>query len=160
MSTEPKLEPEKIAVEQGNGSSEAPSVVSDELFANPTGINEKALVRRLDLKLLPPLTLLYLLSFLDRSNGQSPVFICPFVEGGVLILMAVGNAKLEGLATDLHITGNQYLFTLTIYFIGYVSLEQLQRGEWRVVLTMERSSSKFPATLSSNVPHQSSGSQP
>jgi hypothetical protein len=43
--------------------------------------------------------------------------------------MAVGNAKLEGLATDLHITGNQYLFTLTIYFIGYVGLEQLQQGD-------------------------------
>jgi hypothetical protein len=33
-------------------------------------INEKALVRRLDYKLLPPLTILYLLSFLDRSNGK------------------------------------------------------------------------------------------
>jgi hypothetical protein len=32
-------------------------------------INEKALLRKLDLRLLPPLTLLYLLSFLDRSNG-------------------------------------------------------------------------------------------
>ncbi|PQE23449.1 MFS transporter protein [Rutstroemia sp. NJR-2017a BBW] len=31
----------------------------------------------------------------------------------------VGNAKLEGLATSLNITGNQYLLTLTIYFIGY-----------------------------------------
>jgi len=30
---------------------------------------EKALVRKLDLHLLPILTLLYLLSFLDRSNG-------------------------------------------------------------------------------------------
>ena len=34
-----------------------------------SGINEKALLRRLDLKLLPAVTLLYLLSFLDRSNG-------------------------------------------------------------------------------------------
>jgi hypothetical protein len=33
------------------------------------GINEKALLRKLDLRLLPPLTILYLLSFLDRSNG-------------------------------------------------------------------------------------------
>lgn len=32
-------------------------------------INRKAFLRKLDLKLLPPLTLLYLLSFLDRSNG-------------------------------------------------------------------------------------------
>lgn len=33
------------------------------------GINEKALLRKLDLRLLPALTVLYLLSFLDRSNG-------------------------------------------------------------------------------------------
>lgn len=43
---------------------------SDDSFTNPTGINEKSLVRKLDFKLLPPLTLLYLLSFLDRSNGM------------------------------------------------------------------------------------------
>ena len=35
------------------------------------GINEKALLRKLDFKLLPAVTLLYLLSFLDRSNGNS-----------------------------------------------------------------------------------------
>jgi hypothetical protein len=34
------------------------------------GVNEKALLRKLDLKLLPALTFLYLLSFLDRSNGS------------------------------------------------------------------------------------------
>lgn len=45
------------------------------------GINEKALLRKLDYRLLPPLTLLYLLSFLDRSN--------------------VGNARLEGMTTDI-----------------------------------------------------------
>ena len=33
-------------------------------------INEKALLRKIDLKLLPAVTLLYLLSFLDRSNGK------------------------------------------------------------------------------------------
>ena len=40
------------------------------------GVNEKSLVRKLDRTLLPALTLLYLLSFLDRSNGtpsSSPV---------------------------------------------------------------------------------------
>ncbi|KAJ8064815.1 hypothetical protein OCU04_007123 [Sclerotinia nivalis] len=88
------------ANENGNGND---SEVSDESFANPTGINEKALIRKLDWKLLPALTLLYLLSFLDRSN--------------------IGNAKLDGLAKSLHITGNQYLLTLTIYFIGYVLFE-------------------------------------
>ena len=33
-------------------------------------ISEKALLRKLDIRLLPGLTVLYLLSFLDRSNGM------------------------------------------------------------------------------------------
>lgn len=33
-------------------------------------INEKKLLRKIDLRLLPAVGLLYLLSFLDRSNGQ------------------------------------------------------------------------------------------
>lgn len=65
-------ENEKVALEGQNrsGHSSPPSVNSDEEFANPSGINEKALIRKLDFKLLPPLTLLYLLSFLDRSNSE------------------------------------------------------------------------------------------
>jgi hypothetical protein len=39
------------------------------LDAEASGINEKALLRKLDWKLLPAVSLLYLLSFLDRSNG-------------------------------------------------------------------------------------------
>jgi hypothetical protein len=35
-----------------------------------SGINEKALLRKLDWKLLPAVSLLYLLSFLDRANGR------------------------------------------------------------------------------------------
>ncbi|KAL5342412.1 major facilitator superfamily domain-containing protein [Aspergillus crustosus] len=64
----------------------SPAESNVDLFAD---INEKALVRRLDYKLLPPLTILYLLSFLDRSN--------------------VGNARLEGLTDDVGMSGNQYL---------------------------------------------------
>jgi MFS family permease len=67
------------------------------------GINEKALLRKLDRKLLPALTFLYLLSFLDRSN--------------------VGNARIEGLTADLHMTGNEYLTGLTLFFVGYVIFE-------------------------------------
>ena len=73
MSLPPAQDEKKVTLEdQGNEHNDAPSLVSDESFTNPTGINEKALLRRLDLKLLPPLTLLYLLSFLDRSNSNLP----------------------------------------------------------------------------------------
>ena len=66
-------------------------------------INERALLRKIDWRLLPAVGILYLLSFLDRSN--------------------VGNARIEGLAADLHMTGNQYLTGLTLYFVGYVIFE-------------------------------------
>ncbi|KAK4038879.1 major facilitator superfamily domain-containing protein [Parachaetomium inaequale] len=66
-------------------------------------VDEKALLRKIDWRLLPAVGILYLLSFLDRSN--------------------VGNARIEGLADDLHMTGNQYLTGLTLYFIGYVLFE-------------------------------------
>ncbi|KAL4986179.1 major facilitator superfamily domain-containing protein [Aspergillus falconensis] len=57
---------------------------------------EESLLRKLDYKLLPPLTILYLLSFLDRSNG---------------------------LTDDVGMSGNQYLTGLTLYFVGYVVFE-------------------------------------
>lgn len=72
-------------------------------------INESALLRKLDWRLLPAVGILYLLSFLDRSN--------------------VGNARIEGLATDLGMTGNQYLTGLTLYFVGYVIFEVSVAGE-------------------------------
>jgi hypothetical protein len=43
--------------------------LSDETGA-ATPVNEKALLRKLDLRLLPAVGILYLLSFLDRSNGM------------------------------------------------------------------------------------------
>lgn len=55
---------------------------------------EQRLVRKLDARLLPILTILYLLSFLDRSN--------------------IGNAKLDGLTTDLKMTQAGYLDALTL----------------------------------------------
>ena len=39
-------------------------------------INEKALLRKIDAQLLPAVGILYLLSFLDRSNGKSSIAYC------------------------------------------------------------------------------------
>ena len=58
---------EKVFPESGADSVSKGSVLTDN---NPDGITDKAILRKLDWKLLPPLILLYLLSFLDRSNGE------------------------------------------------------------------------------------------
>lgn len=66
-------------------------------------INEKALIRKIDYRLVPWLALLYLLSFLDRTN--------------------IGNANLFGLSKDLKLTTVEYNTCLAIFFAFYVMFE-------------------------------------
>ncbi|KAK5272994.1 hypothetical protein LTR99_002388 [Exophiala xenobiotica] len=66
---------------------------------------DRKLLWKLDLQLIPWLTLLYLIAFLDRTN--------------------IGNAKIDGLQEDLNMTSNQYNNTLTIFFISYSVFEPL-----------------------------------
>ncbi|KIK98464.1 hypothetical protein PAXRUDRAFT_31147 [Paxillus rubicundulus Ve08.2h10] len=57
------------------------------------------LLRKLDWHLLPLVSSLYLLSFLDRSN--------------------VGNAKVAGMSTDLNLVGFRYNIAAAVFFILY-----------------------------------------
>ncbi|KAI4627897.1 hypothetical protein J4E80_002032 [Alternaria sp. BMP 0032] len=66
-------------------------------------LDEKKILRKMDLRLIPMLALLYLLSFLDRGN--------------------IGNAKIEGLTEDLNMTGAQYNWCLTVFFFTYAFFE-------------------------------------
>lgn len=61
------------------------------------------ILRRVDLYLLPIITLLYLMSFLDRSS--------------------IGNANISGLTKDLNLQPVQYNIALSIFFVSYVSFE-------------------------------------
>ncbi len=45
------------------------AAVADEAPAESQNVEEKSLLRKLDRRLLPAVGILYLLSFLDRSNG-------------------------------------------------------------------------------------------
>ena len=58
---------EKPTLEQPGASMNSDSDI--EVVAQST-VNEKALLRKLDLRLLPAVSVLYLPSFLDRSNGM------------------------------------------------------------------------------------------
>ncbi|KAI0739493.1 MFS general substrate transporter [Daedaleopsis nitida] len=77
-----------------------PPCISDS--AKP-GVDVHKVLRKLDLRLLPFVSLLYLLSFLDRAN--------------------IGNAKVAGLSQDLHLTGLQYNLCAAIFFIPYCFFE-------------------------------------
>jgi len=68
-----------------------------------SNIDEKKVLRKMDLHILPMLALLYLLSFLDRGN--------------------IGNAKIEGLTETLNMTGPEYNWCLTVFFFTYCLFE-------------------------------------
>ena len=57
-------------VHDKNEAALSPSSDSDSSQDVHSSINERALLRKLDRTLLPAVTFLYLLSFLDRSNGM------------------------------------------------------------------------------------------
>uniref|UniRef100_A0A8H7XRX8 Major facilitator superfamily (MFS) profile domain-containing protein n=1 Tax=Psilocybe cubensis TaxID=181762 RepID=A0A8H7XRX8_PSICU len=63
----------------------------------------KRAVLKMDLTILPIMTMLYLLSFLDRSN--------------------IGNARVAGLQKGLHMTDHQYQIAVTITYVPYVLSE-------------------------------------
>ncbi|CZR61499.1 related to nicotinamide mononucleotide permease [Phialocephala subalpina] len=75
---------------------------------------EKALLWKLDTRLIPLLFALYLMSYMDRSN--------------------VGNAKIAGMSKALKFDakGNDYAWLLTIFYIGYIVFEWLALM-WKVV---------------------------
>ncbi|MCJ1296324.1 hypothetical protein MMC34_007890 [Xylographa carneopallida] len=86
---------------------------------------DKRLKWKLDLKLIPWLCLLYLCSFLDRTN--------------------IGNAKLDGLTTDLGIGTNAGLYNaaLSIFFVSYSLFEPLTN----ILLKRLRPSIFLPAIM-------------
>ncbi|EME43401.1 hypothetical protein DOTSEDRAFT_132336 [Dothistroma septosporum NZE10] len=64
---------------------------------------QKALVRKLDLHIIPTVVIIYTLAFLDRVN--------------------IGNAKLLGMEKDLDLKGNQYQVAVSMLFVTYVLFE-------------------------------------
>ncbi|KAL1918917.1 uncharacterized protein VTP21DRAFT_2298 [Calcarisporiella thermophila] len=95
--------------------------LSKSLENKASGLNHEA-VRRLvlkqDLFLIPFLSLLYLLSFLDR--------------------IAIGNGKIAGLDKDLNLTPSEYNWSLSIFFFPYalcevpsnILLKRLRPSRW------------------------------
>ena len=86
----------------------------------------KALYRKIDMKLMPILTLMYLCSFLDRGNiGESPYWSVRRILWGTYTHF-VGNAKLQGLLTQLDLTGNKYNIALvrTSHFSFHMSVNR------------------------------------
>lgn len=66
-----------------------------------TDEEERVIRRKLDFRVVPLVTLLYLLCFLDRSN--------------------VGNARIQGMGEDLNLVGYKFNWALTIFYFTYTA---------------------------------------
>lgn len=71
-----------------------------EFMRSYEGKRGKKVVRKIYLRLIPIMALLYLCSHIDRGN--------------------IGNAKIEGMDKDLWLTGNHYNIASTIFFVPYI----------------------------------------
>ncbi|KAI1655605.1 MFS general substrate transporter [Daldinia decipiens] len=88
-------QPEALVLEtKSQGSSEAPGWTAEE---------ETAVRRKLDWQLVPTVTFLYLLCFLDRIN--------------------IGNARIQGMQEDLNLVGYRFNIATSIFYVVYLVVE-------------------------------------
>ncbi|GIZ37800.1 hypothetical protein CKM354_000123400 [Cercospora kikuchii] len=86
--------------------SRSASRIEHAIDESPTVVDaatEKALMRKLDMRLVPMVMWMYLMSFMDR--------------------VSIGNARLYGMEADLGLTGNQYQIGISVLFITYCLFE-------------------------------------
>ncbi|KAI0816935.1 MFS general substrate transporter [Trametes gibbosa] len=126
---------ERIPSERGAAASTGGDPVP--IVPNLTEEEERRLWRKVDLRLLPILTIMYLVASIDRSNiGMHPLSH-PQLRASHWH-PAQGNAKLQGLLTQLNLDGNKYNIALTMYFVSYtlgtvpsnLLLKKLRPSRW------------------------------
>nr|A0A2Z4HQ22.1 RecName: Full=MFS-type transporter efuF; AltName: Full=Enfumafungin biosynthesis cluster protein F [Hormonema carpetanum]AWW17215.1 transporter [Hormonema carpetanum] len=88
----------KVANDGGESASETGVV---DVYDDP--LIHNSIRKKLDLKLLPLLSAMYLFNAIDRSN--------------------LGNAKTDGLEKDLHMKGNEYSITLVLFYVTFCLLD-------------------------------------
>lgn len=74
------------------------------------------MIRKVDLRIIPWLSFLYLLSFLDRTN--------------------IGNARLAGLEADLGMKGHDYNIALSVFFVSLPSTMPKLNMSTRLILSI------------------------
>ncbi|KAL1612012.1 hypothetical protein SLS60_000235 [Paraconiothyrium brasiliense] len=79
------------------------SVEDADFYTSFSQQRRKKVIHKVDVRLVPMLAILYLISHIDRAN--------------------IGNAKIEGLVEDLGLSGVQWNIVLSVFFVPYVLLE-------------------------------------
>lgn len=76
------------------------SDVEDERITNFTAAEQKKIIRKVDMRLIPTLGFMYMVSLMDRTN--------------------LGVAMVAGMGVDLNLVGNRYSLIVLLFFITYV----------------------------------------
>jgi hypothetical protein len=81
---------------------------------------ERRLRTKIDFFVVPTVTLLYLLCFIDRTNiGKS----ISTRQDAPIIDNCLGNARLAGFEKDLKLVGYDYNTVLSVFYISYIVFE-------------------------------------
>ena len=86
-----------------------------------SGIDEAKLVRKIDWRLLPWLSFLYLLSFLDRTSIGNARVRSPILSPQ--LGFDLYSQQLYNLTNDLRLSDKEYLLCLTIFYFSYSFFE-------------------------------------
>lgn len=95
--------------------------LSDESTTGHDEALEKRVWLKLDFYLLPVVAILYLLSFLVRNCRYNVCILRTYQR--YQDRTNVGNARIAGLQSDLHMTNHQYSIALTVTYIPYIAAE-------------------------------------
>lgn len=90
-------------IETGSETHELAKATSEEFAVTWTAQEEKKVRNKLDWQIVPMVTVLYLMCFLDRAN--------------------IGNARIQGMEEDLELVGYRFNWALTCFYIPYLLIE-------------------------------------
>ncbi|KAF2138079.1 uncharacterized protein K452DRAFT_353306 [Aplosporella prunicola CBS 121167] len=93
---------EKISTAEHIDQEDVPPLIRD-LSPEERARLEARLRRKIDLRLLPMIIIMYIMNYIDRNN--------------------IAAARLAGLEEDLSLHGNQYLTSVSILFVGYLLMQ-------------------------------------
>ncbi|KAI0632655.1 major facilitator superfamily domain-containing protein [Trametes polyzona] len=97
----PDHDTDKTFAEESEKGTPSTAGIGDDAARND--VDPRQVLRKLDVRLVSFVSLLFVLNFLDRTN--------------------IGNAKVAGLSADLHLTGLQYSLCAAIFFVPYCLFE-------------------------------------
>lgn len=116
---------------QQGATHEATPIHSGNTVTIPDRIYQKAtraVLWKLDKRLIPLLTFLELLSFLNRINiGKYTTYVSHYSHRKIrrteFPICIIGHAKIAGIEKAIGLTEIKYGWAVSIYFIGFVSRE-------------------------------------